>query len=189
MRKIPTIPVKFSPKQPFICSICPMARHTRLPFPDRTTSSTKIFELLHVDLRGPYHTPTQNFFKYFLTMVDNFSRSTWTHLLSCKNNTFNAIKGLLSLIENQFNTSVKIIRSDNGLDFVNNENITFFQERVLFIRNAVHTHYNKMVWWKENINTCLKLQEHSFTTKLPIKYWGECILTANFIINRLHPII
>ena len=49
-----------------------------------TSFITKIFELLHIDIWGPYHTPTHDNYKCFLTVVDNFSRSTWTHLLRCK---------------------------------------------------------------------------------------------------------
>lgn len=77
------IPVNFSPKQPFFCSICPMARQVRLPFPDKTTtSSSAIFELVHVDLWGPYHVATHNNYKYFLTLVDDchapfFSKQTF----------------------------------------------------------------------------------------------------------------
>lgn len=33
MKDISTIPAEFSPKQPFICTICPLARQTTLPFP------------------------------------------------------------------------------------------------------------------------------------------------------------
>ena len=33
MRNISAIPVNFSPKQPFTCNICLMARQTRMPFP------------------------------------------------------------------------------------------------------------------------------------------------------------
>ncbi|XP_049350380.1 uncharacterized protein LOC125815000 [Solanum verrucosum] len=50
MKNISTIPVHFSPKQPFTCNICPMARQTRMPFPESITTTTKVFELLHVDL-------------------------------------------------------------------------------------------------------------------------------------------
>ncbi|XP_075080014.1 uncharacterized protein LOC142165337 [Nicotiana tabacum] len=33
MKRITSIPANFSPKQPFTCTICPMARQERLPFP------------------------------------------------------------------------------------------------------------------------------------------------------------
>ncbi|XP_069144064.1 uncharacterized protein [Solanum lycopersicum] len=38
MKKLTSIPVKFSPKQPFLCPICPMARQSRLPFSNSTTT-------------------------------------------------------------------------------------------------------------------------------------------------------
>nr|XP_016456392.1 PREDICTED: uncharacterized protein LOC107780381 [Nicotiana tabacum] len=37
------------------CTICPLARHTRLPFHNSTSRSSDIFELLHVDVWGPYN--------------------------------------------------------------------------------------------------------------------------------------
>lgn len=72
MRVISSIPANFSPKQPFICSICPMARQARLPFPHRTNTSTQNFQLLHVDICGPYYVTTHDNYKYFLTLVDDF---------------------------------------------------------------------------------------------------------------------
>lgn len=62
-------------------------------------------------------------------MVDDYSRSTWTHLLSYKNNALQVIKAFLSMIENQFDTTLKIIRSDNGLEFINNEAASYFQSK------------------------------------------------------------
>jgi len=53
MKGIPSIPVNFSPKQPFLCPICPMGRQTKLPFQPSIHRSSVIFELVHVDLWGP----------------------------------------------------------------------------------------------------------------------------------------
>ncbi|XP_019266335.1 PREDICTED: uncharacterized protein LOC109243798 [Nicotiana attenuata] len=63
-----SIPIQFSTKQPFLCSICPMARQPRLAFPHKTSTITSIFELLHVDLWGPYHIATRDNYKYFFTL-------------------------------------------------------------------------------------------------------------------------
>ena len=76
MKNISTIPLKFSNKQPFTCTICPMARQTRMSFPESVTTTSSIFELLHVDLWGPYNVPTHDGYHYFLTMVDDYSRAT-----------------------------------------------------------------------------------------------------------------
>ncbi|XP_019225588.1 PREDICTED: uncharacterized protein LOC109207161 [Nicotiana attenuata] len=119
-------------------------------------------------------------------MVDDFSRSTWTHLLSCKSNTFHAIKGFLSLIENQFDTSVKIIRSDNDLEFVNNENMTFFQEKgIIHQKTCPYTPQQNGVVERKHKYLLETARALLYQSKLPIKYWGECTLTATFIINEL----
>lgn len=108
-----------------------MSRQVRLSFSQRTTKSSKIFNLLHVDLWRTYHVSIHDNYKYFITMVDDYSRSTWTHLLSCKSNALQVIKAFLSMIENQFDTTLKIIRSDNGLKFINNEAAFYFQSKVI----------------------------------------------------------
>ncbi|XP_074298898.1 uncharacterized protein LOC141629872 [Silene latifolia] len=92
------------------CSICAKARQHRLSFNVSNTISFSSFEMIHIDLWGPYHTPTCNGYKYFLTIVDDFSRCTWTHLLSSKNNALPMIKNFLNMVETQFNKKVKIIR-------------------------------------------------------------------------------
>ncbi|KAL8160211.1 hypothetical protein V2J09_001748 [Rumex salicifolius] len=43
-----------------------------------------VFELLHMDLWGPYKSPTYSGAHYFVTVVDDFSRATWTHLIQSK---------------------------------------------------------------------------------------------------------
>ena len=54
LRSISTLQANFSPKQPFSCNICPMARQSRLSFSHNKSQTKFIFELLHIDLWGPY---------------------------------------------------------------------------------------------------------------------------------------
>ncbi|XP_075077902.1 uncharacterized protein LOC142164245 [Nicotiana tabacum] len=65
---------------------------------------------------GPYKIPTHDGYKYFLTIVDDYSRGTWTYLLRTKSNAFPVLKSFLAMVERQFATKVKIIRSDNALE-------------------------------------------------------------------------
>lgn len=50
-----------------ICTICPLAKQTRLKFPLSCISTVKCFELVHFDIWGPYtknHSSSANFFSY-----------------------------------------------------------------------------------------------------------------------------
>ncbi|XP_009793735.2 uncharacterized protein [Nicotiana sylvestris] len=97
MKTIPFISAELSAKQSFICPVCPLARQARLPFPASSTIFTSLFELIHVDTWGPYHTQTYSGAKYFLIIVDDHSRATWTHLLHTKSNAFTMLKAFISM--------------------------------------------------------------------------------------------
>ena len=51
------------------CDNCPHAKQHRLPFHSSYVSSTKPFEIIHVDTWGPYHTKTTNGQRCFLILV------------------------------------------------------------------------------------------------------------------------
>jgi len=98
------------------CEIYAKARQHRLPFSLSRIDTTHIFQLIHIDVWGPYHIATYNGYKYFLTIVDDFSRATWTFLLSTKGGAFDIVKIFIAMVERQFGQQVKIIRSDNALE-------------------------------------------------------------------------
>lgn len=108
------------------CSICPLARQHKLSFPTSEINSKQNFDLIHIDTWGPYQTPTYDGYEYFLTIVDDFSRGTWTFLLSTKSNAFTILKSFLAMIERQFNKKVKIIRSDNAWELGSSSEIFKF---------------------------------------------------------------
>lgn len=69
---------------PSPCDVCYRAKQTREVFFDSSNKTKACFELIHVDVWGPYRTPSSIGAVYFLTIVDDFSRSVWLHLLNEK---------------------------------------------------------------------------------------------------------
>jgi len=73
---------------------------------------------------------TYNGYKYFMTIVDDYSRTTWTHLISCKSNALSLIKAFLEMVKTQYHTSVQTIKSDNAFELGgSNEAIGFFSSK------------------------------------------------------------
>ena len=68
----------------FVCEVCHFAKQKRLSFPISTSKSKKYFDLIHVDIWGPYSIPSIHGHKYFLTIVDDYSGYTWIFLLKQK---------------------------------------------------------------------------------------------------------
>ncbi|CAH9076640.1 unnamed protein product, partial [Cuscuta epithymum] len=59
----------------FPCDVCFRAKQTRDSFPTSLTKTHKPFELVHCDLWGPYNSPSSCGARYFLTLVDDYSRA------------------------------------------------------------------------------------------------------------------
>ena len=95
------------------CFICPMTKLHKLPFTHSQHKSIYCFELIHYDLWGPCNEISYNGFRFFLTIVDDFSRCTWVYLLKYKYDANTILQGFYTLIETQFATKIKTIHSDN----------------------------------------------------------------------------
>ncbi|XP_075083308.1 uncharacterized protein LOC142167055 [Nicotiana tabacum] len=119
LQKIPTIKNHLSTSNNCDCPICPLAKQIRLPFSISTTKCTNIFDLVYMDVWGPYRVCTYNGFRYFLTLVDDDLRMTWTFLLRLKSDVFVVLNDFIQLVQNQFSTTIKTFRSDNGHEFFN----------------------------------------------------------------------
>jgi len=99
--------VSATSKQPS-CSICPLAKQTRLRFPQSTSRCNSVFDLIHGDVWGPYRTPTCDSNRYFLTLVDDCSRMVWIFLLKLKSGVSIVLKDFLNLIHRQFDSHIKV---------------------------------------------------------------------------------
>jgi len=106
-----------SAKKSNVCDTCHRAKQKKLSFALSKYATIKSFELLHMDIWGPCSIISMRSFRYFLTIVDNFSRYTWVILLHTKSEVRNHILKFIAYAENQFQTIVQIFRTDNGAEF------------------------------------------------------------------------
>ena len=99
------------------CDVCQRATQSRDKFHVSEHNTSTIFELIHYDLWGPYRTISSCGASYFFTIVDDFSRAIWIYLLVDKKEIPNILKMFFSMVERQFDKQVKILQSDNGIEF------------------------------------------------------------------------
>ena len=82
-------------------------------------STSKAFELMHMDLFGPTTYTSIGGNKYEFVIVDDFTRYTWVFFLVDKSDVFATFKSFVKGIHNEFETTIKKVRSDNGSEFKN----------------------------------------------------------------------
>lgn len=81
------------------CEVCFQAKQTRDSFQLSENKTIRIFEKVHCDLWGPYKTSSSCGARYFLTLVDDFSRAVWVYLLNDKTEVFSMFMSFVSMIE------------------------------------------------------------------------------------------
>ena len=119
----------------FTCDTCVVAKFHRLPFNTSSISTTKASQLIHMDLWAPYRVPSVTGAKYFLTIVDDFTRTTWTFMLQDKTQVAFTSKSFYFMIETQFNAKISTIRSYNGTEFIQSSCLDFFLPKVFYIKS------------------------------------------------------
>lgn len=100
-----------------VCFTCPHSKFIQLPYELSHSHASKPFELLHLETWGPYRISTQGKFRYFLTLVDDFSRMSRVYLMTNKSDFLEIFKMFFQYVLTHFNTSIQILRSDNALEF------------------------------------------------------------------------
>jgi hypothetical protein len=183
IRLIQSIVPAISCKQSEICPICPLAKQHKLPFPVSVSISEFPFDLLHCDIWGPMATSSINGSKFFLTIMDDCTQFTWVRLMQHKSQTASIIHSFSNMVQTQFKTKIKCIRSDNGLEFHTKE--FFSTQGIIHQLSCVETpQQNAIVERKHqhllNVARSLRFQSH-----LPLQFWADCILSAAHIINRI----
>ncbi|GKB43117.1 retrovirus-related pol polyprotein from transposon TNT 1-94 [Tanacetum coccineum] len=71
--------------------------------------------------QGPSRVESMSGCRYFLSIVDDYLRRVWVHFLRHKNEAFSKFKEWKQLVENQTGRKLKKLRTDNGLEFCNQE--------------------------------------------------------------------
>ena len=151
-------------------------------------STSKAFELLPMNLFGPTQCTSIGGNKYGFVIVDDYTRYNWVFFLVNKSNVFATFKSFVKGIHNEFETTIKRVRSNNGSEFKNTR-IDEFGIRHQF--SAKYTpQSNSLV---ERKNKTLIDMARSILSEYNVShsFWAKAINMSCYYSNRLycHPMM
>ena len=124
--------------------------------------------------------------KYFLTFIDEFSRYCWVYFLKHNSEFFGLFKIFKALVENQSGRKLKVLRSDNGGEYVKYDFIQYCVDAGIHMQHSIpYTPQQNGVAERKNrslkeMETCM-MEAKNF----PPKYWAEAISRIGFLIKIL----
>ncbi|XP_062029072.1 uncharacterized protein LOC133745095 [Rosa rugosa] len=173
-----------------MCGGCKIGKQIKTPHKVvNSATTTKVMELLHMDLMGPAQTESIGGKIYMLVVVDDFSRFMWVNFLKDKAETFESFKSVSQkmLIEKQSSNLCMIrVRSDNGTEFKNAAFTNYFNELGVSheFSAPITPQQNGIVERKNRVlldMARVMLHDASLSTN----FWAEAISTACYTINRV----
>ncbi|GJV88133.1 putative RNA-directed DNA polymerase [Tanacetum coccineum] len=164
-------------KSDHLCDTCNKAKQTREPFLLSNHKTTKISELVHLDVWGPYKITSKDGFRYFLTIVDDFSRVVWVYMLKGKDDVYDSLTSFVQMFSNQFEIKIKVYRSDNGTEFINNRLQTFFNDKgILHQTTCVYTPQQNGIAEKKHRHLLNVARSFMFQEELPLYVWINSVV-------------
>ncbi|KAJ9670976.1 hypothetical protein PVL29_027114 [Vitis rotundifolia] len=164
LSKFQKMVLSFSSLSSLACESCQLGKHTR----------------------GPCRTAFTLGFQYFVTFIDDYSRCTWLFLMKNRAELFSIFQKFYAEIQTQFNISIRVLRSDNAREYFSAPFTSFMsQYRIIHQSSCAHTPQQNGVAERKNrhlVETTRTLLLHSH---VPFRFWGDAVLTACYLINRM----
>ena len=141
---------------------------------------------MHSDIWGPAPISSLLDYNYYVVFIDDYTRFTWFFLLKQKHELFTVFKHFKNLVETQYSTKIKILRPDNGKEYVNSQFQEFFSNHGIIHQTSYpHTPQQNGISERKHrhiVETGLALL---YRAHLPLNFWFYAFSTASFLINRL----
>lgn len=92
-----------------------------------------IGEVIHTDVCGFMEINSLGKSRYFLLFKDDMTHYRHVYFLGSKSEVYDCFKNYLQRVENEISRSINILRSDNGLEFVNER-----MQKLMFDKDIKH---------------------------------------------------
>lgn len=169
------------------CSSCLLGKQARQSFPQATTyRAEKILDLIHGDLCGPISPQTPSRRRYVFVLIDDHSRYMWSILLNEKGEAFEKFKHFKAVVEKETGTTIKMLRTDRGGEFISSE-FKVFCETTGIVRHFTAPYSPQQNGVVERRNRTLMGMTRSILkgTECPNYLWGEAVRHSTYLINRV----
>lgn len=171
-------------EKPF-CPSCLIGKQHKLSFDTSKSKTGRIGELVHADLCGPFEIESLGGAKYFLLLKDDFSKYRVLYFINQKSETTKKIHNYLNKFKNMTDREIVTLRTDNGLEFLNQELRKILEKRgIRHEKTCIYTPQQNGRAERENRTLVEAARTMLHNSTMHKRFWAEAINTAAFVLNR-----
>ena len=168
------------------CEQCVLGKQKRVKFGTAIHNTEGILDYIHTDIWGPAKTTSLGGKHYFVTFVDDFSRRVWVYTLKSKDEVFETFLVWKKMVENQTGRKIKVLRFDNGTEYINDQ-FSYFCNKEGISRHFTVRDTPQQNGVAERMNRTLleKVRCMLSNAGLDKQFWAEAVMYASHLIYRL----
>lgn len=172
---------------PEVCDACECGKQTRSPHHRLSYQSTGVLNVVAIDLIGPFSFEGLSKSRFLMLILDIYSKFNRIYLLESKEAslTLNVLKDYIPWAERQTNCKIKVIRCDNGKEFVNQVWDVFCSNVGIELQSTIpyHPQSNGVV---ERFNRIIgeRIRCVFNESGLPFMFWTEIAHAISYVLNR-----
>lgn len=166
------------------CDICIKGKQSRLPFKLEGHRAKQLLEIIHSDVCGPMSVSSLSGYRYFVTFIDDYSRKVFVYVIKNKNEIFKRFVEFKSLVENQTGRTIKVLRTDNGTEYVNSAFQMFTSKHgIIHQKSAPYTPQQNGMSERMNRTLVEKVRCMLIDAEMSKSFWAEAVMAAAKIVN------
>ncbi|KAG8926805.1 hypothetical protein FRC01_008347 [Tulasnella sp. 417] len=166
------------------CDACLRGKHTRSSFPTGgRTRATKPLELIHSDVCGPFP-PSQEGYKYYVSLIDDYTEFGVVYCLKEKSGVFEAFKHYHARAEKHTDATLKAVQTDNGGEYKGDFERYCTSHGIHHRRTTPYTPEQNGVAERMNRTLNNAVVSCLLDANLGDAYWADAVLYAMYNRNR-----
>lgn len=185
MSKTGVIPTKLTGDGSFICEACQYGKQARNPFKKSMRGATLPGNIVYSDVCGPIAESSVSGKRYFVLFKDGATSYRHVYFLRHKDEVLECFKKYNAIVNNRFQHNVRILHTDNGREFVNEEFNSFLESKgITHECTAPYTPQQNGRSERELRTIMESARSMLYAKDIPKDLWAEAVSCAVYLLNR-----
>lgn len=185
MSKNGIIPMTLTGSGNFVCEACQYGKQARNPFKESMRGTTLPGEIVYSDVCGPIAESSLSGKRYFVLFKDGATSYRHIYFLKHKDEVLECFIKYNAIINNQFHHNVRILHTDNGREFVNEEFKNFLDEKgIVHECTAPYTPQQNGRSERELRTIMESARSMLYAKDISKNLWAEAVSCAVYLLNR-----